>query len=216
MKSMFLYFALIGATVAAAVAQTLSGQPTDSEAAFVTNIQSDVRARFPTVADAKKAGYFRYTNVDKSGAISYANLDWQSTDWRHPSQLWYSPDGRLLGADYSVLKSNSPERPRIWGIEPQRWIPLPAHVHYITVDDNGALSYGHYVLAEKFAVAGGDPDNPQPETLVKLGAVKSASAVKKIFFFPALWDAQVWVVKNPNGAFAALNPLVQTSMGSMH
>ena len=216
MKSVFLSLALIGATIATAVAQALSGQPTDSEAAFVASIQSDFQARFPTAADAEKAGYFRFTNVDKSGAISYADLKWQSIDQRHPSQLWYSPDGHLLGADYSVLKSNSPERPTIWGIDPQRWIPLPAHVHYITVGDNGNLSYGHYVLAEKFAAAGGDPDNPQPETLVKLGAVKSASAVKKIFFFPALWDVQVWVIKNPNGAFAALNPLVQTSMGSMH
>ena len=215
MKSAFLSFTLIVATIAIAAAQVVSGQPTDSEAAFVKDVQSDLQSRFPTAADADKAGYFRYTNVDKSGAISYTNHDWQSTDWRHPSQLWYSPDGRLLGADYSMLKTNSPERPRMWGIEPQRWIPLPAHVHYITVDENGALGYGHYVLAEKFAAAGGDPDNPQPETLVKLGAVKSASEVKKIFFFPALWDVQVWVIKNPNGAFAALNPLVQASMGSI-
>ena len=216
MKSVFLSFALIGATIAIAAAQIVSGQPTDSEAAFVKNIQSDLQSRFPTAADAEKVGYFRFNNVDKSGAISYANLNWQSTDERHPSQLWYSPDGRLLGADYSVLTSSSPERPMMWGIDPRRWIPLPAHVHYITVGDDGNLSYGHYVMAEKFAAAGGDPDNPQPETLVKLGAVKSASAVKKTFFFPALWDVQVWVIKNPNGAFAALNALVQTSMGSMH
>jgi hypothetical protein len=216
MKSILLCFALIGATVAIAAAQTLSGKPTNSEAAFVANIQSDLQARFPTVADAEKAGYFRFTNVDKSGAISYANLNWQSIDQHHPSQLWYSPDGRLLGADYSVLESNSRERPAIWGIDPRRWIRLPAHVHYITVDDNGSLSYGHYIMAEKFAAAGGDPHNPQPATLVKLDVVKSASAVKKIFFFPALWDVQVWVINNPNGAFAVLNPLVDTSMGSMH
>jgi len=216
MKSVFLGLALIGASVAIAAAQAVSGQPTDSETAFVKNIQGDLQTRFPAAADAEKMGYFRFNNVDKSGAISYANLNWQSTDERHPSQLWYSTDGRLLGADYSVLTSSSPERPMMWGIDPRRWISLPAHVHYITVDDHGNLSYGHYVLAEKFAAAGGNPDNPQPETLVKLGVVKSASAVKRIFFFPALWDVQVWVIKNPNGAFAALNPLVQTSMGSMH
>jgi hypothetical protein len=211
MKSTFLCLALIGATIAIAAAQTLSGQPTDSEAAFVTNVQSDLQARFPTAADAEKAGYFRYNNEDKSGAISYANLNWQSTDQSHPSQLWYGRDGRLLGADYSVLKNNSPERPTIWGIDPKRWISFPAHVHYITVDDNGNLSYGSYVLADKFAAAGGAPDNPQPATLVKLGLVKSASAVKKIFFFPALWDVPVWAINNPNGAFAALNPSVHPS-----
>lgn len=216
MKLIFLCVAFVGSAIGIAVGQTLSGQPMASETAFVANIRSDLQARFQTVADAQKAGYFRYTNEDKSGAISYANLDWQSIDERHPSQLWYSSDGRLLGADYSVLKSNSPKRPTIWGIDPRRWISLPAHVHYVAVDDNGNLRYGQYVMAEKFATAGGDPDNPQSATLVKLGAVKSASAVKKIFFFPALWDLQVWLMDNPNGAFAALNPLVHTSVDSMH
>lgn len=78
MKSMLLCFALIGATIA-------------------------IAARFSTVADAEKAGYFRFTNVDKSGAISYSNLNWQSID-QHHRQLWYSPDGRLLGADYSIIE----------------------------------------------------------------------------------------------------------------
>ena len=35
--------------------------------------------------------------------------------------------------------------------------------------------------------------------------------VKKVFVFPALWDLQVWVMQNPNGAFAEMNPLVKPS-----
>ena len=57
---------------------TISPKPQGAETAFVTSIQKDLMARFPTAADAEKAGYFRYTNEDDTGAISYANLQWQS------------------------------------------------------------------------------------------------------------------------------------------
>jgi len=35
---------------------------------------------FPMAADAEKAGYVRYTSVDDTGAISYANCNWESAD----------------------------------------------------------------------------------------------------------------------------------------
>lgn len=77
--------------------------PTASEAAFVRTMQADLNARFPTAADAVKAGYVRYTNPDDTGAISYANRQWESADVAHPSQLWFDKNGKLLGADYSKL-----------------------------------------------------------------------------------------------------------------
>src|SRR5690242_12447843 len=43
----------------------LSPKPVGAEIAFVSGIQKDLQARFPTPADAEKAGYFRYTNEDK-------------------------------------------------------------------------------------------------------------------------------------------------------
>src|SRR5580700_10296564 len=92
-------FAFAAATPAPA--PTLDPQPNASEATFVTGIQKDLMARFPTAADAIKAGYFRFTNEDSTGAISYANLQWQSADPQHPSQLWYDVNGNLLGADFS-------------------------------------------------------------------------------------------------------------------
>ncbi len=95
---------------------TLNPQPQGTEIAFVTGIQKDLMARFPTAADAIKAGYFRFGNEDSDGAISYANLQWTSADPQHPSQLWYDVKGNLLGADFSVLQSNSMEPPNLWGV----------------------------------------------------------------------------------------------------
>ncbi|MBV8116720.1 MAG: hypothetical protein JOZ01_02010, partial [Candidatus Eremiobacteraeota bacterium] len=100
----------------------LSPFPTGAEVAFVTSIQKDLSARFPTPQAAEQAGYFRYTNEDEDGAISYANLHWQSANPQQPSQLWYDVHGNLLGADFSVLQSNSPAPPNLWGVNYRRWI----------------------------------------------------------------------------------------------
>jgi hypothetical protein len=193
----------LSAESAPAPVPTPDPHPQGSEVAFVSGIQSDLMKRFPAAADAMKAGYFRYGNEDKTGAISYANLRWQSVDPQHPSQLWYDAKGRLLGADFSVLR-NSATPPTIWGIDPRRWIKLPAHVHYVLTGATGD-SYG-YILADKFAAAGGDPTNPNPDTVVAVGRATNAEQITRIFLFPAIWDLIVWVKPNPDGAFADKNP----------
>jgi len=186
---------------------TYSGPQSASETAFVHAIQADLMKRFPTAADAEKAGYVRYTNEDDTGAISYANFQWQSTDAKHPSQLWYDASGNLLGADFSVLKT-SDARPHLWGINPGRWYEFDDHLHWVAKDASGKPTYDHYIYPDKFAAAGGDPKNPKAETLVKLGKVKDASEVTSIFDFPSIWDLIVWVRPNPKGAFAEKNPNV--------
>lgn len=185
----------------------MSPYPDTSEAAFVQSIQKDLGARFATTADAIKAGYFRYGNEDSDGAISYANLQWTSADPQHPSQLWYDVKGNLLGADFSKLQSDSPEPPSIWGVNYRRWISFREHIHYILVGPNGTETYGG-LSAKKFAAAGGNVDNPQPETIVKMGKATNVAQVKKVFLFPSLWDLIVWIKPNPSGAFADKNPLV--------
>lgn len=208
--------ALLLLTAAAAPAATpapkatLSPVPQGGEVAFVASIQKDLMARFPTAADAVKAGYFRYTNEDEDGAISYANLQWQSGDPKHPSQLWYDVHGNLLGADFSVLQSSSPEPPAVWGIDYRRWISFSAHVHYILAGPNGTETYGATSIT-KFVAAGGNMDDPQAITIVKMGKAASVAQVKRVFLFPSLWDLIVWVKPNPNGAFADKNPLVVPS-----
>lgn len=186
---------------------TLSPMQQGTEVVFVKTIQKDLMARFPTAADAVKAGYFRYTNEDEDGAISYANLHWQSGDPQHPSQLWYDVHGNLLGADFSVLQSNSPEPPAVWGVDYRRWVSFREHVHYILIGPNGSEVYGA-TSVKKFAAAGGNVDNPQAATIVKMGKAASVADVKRVFLFPSIWDLIVWVKPNPNGAFADKNPLV--------
>lgn len=189
---------------------TLSPVPQGSEVAFVQSIQKDLMARYPTASDAEKAGYFRFGNEDSSGAISYANLQWQSPDPQHPSQLWYDVNGNLLGADFSVLQSSSPEPPKLWGVNYTRWVSFREHVHWILVGPNGTETYGA-TSAKKFAAAGGSVDNPQAITVVKLGKAKNVADVKRVFLFPSLWDLIVWVKPNPSGAFAEKNPNVTPS-----
>jgi hypothetical protein len=74
-----------------------------------------------------------------------------------------------------------------------------------------SAAYGHAVSGKAFTGAGGDLSNPTAAALVKLGKVKNASDVVKVFTFPAQWDTEIWVTPNPLGAFAEKNPLVKPS-----
>jgi hypothetical protein len=190
---------------------TFNGPASASESAFVKSIQADLNARYPTAADAEKAGYVRYTAEDETGAISYANMQWQSNDDRHPSQLWYDAKGNLLGADFSVLSTGG-ARPVLWGINPGRWYEFDGHVHWVTKDPaTGVVTYDLWLPNDKFAAAGGNPKTPSAATLVKLGKVKEVGDVATIFEFPSIWDLIVWVKPNPSGAFAEKNPTVTPS-----
>ncbi len=193
---------------------TVTGMPNAAEAAFVRGFQADLAKRFPTPASAQRAGFIRYTNEDDTGAISYANLAWNSIDPAHPSQLWYDVHGTLLGADYSKpTTATSTTRPHVWGVQPGRWAKIDAHVHYVAIDPvSGKRLYDKYVMPAPFRKAGGDPAHPTAATLVRLGLVKHATDVQAIFLFPTIWDIPVWVKPNPDGAFANANPLVHNSM----
>ncbi|MEO9171227.1 MAG: hypothetical protein ABI282_11460, partial [Candidatus Baltobacteraceae bacterium] len=109
---------------------TYAGPMSSGEKSFVASIQSDLMKRYPTAADAENAGYVRYTSEDSTGAISYANRQWQSNDGKHPSQLWYDKNGKLLGADFSQLKTGTTP-PKLWGINSGRWWEFDRHVHWV-------------------------------------------------------------------------------------
>ncbi|MDQ2907922.1 MAG: hypothetical protein M3R44_01060 [Candidatus Eremiobacteraeota bacterium] len=186
-----------------------TGPQSAAETKFVRSIQADLMKRFSRAADAEKAGYVRYTGEDETGAISYADQHWQSTDSRHPSQLWYDTKGNLLGADFSVLKTTN-ARPRRWGINPGRWYEFDGHIHYVARDPrSGKLTYDKYVMEPTFAAAGGNVHHPSARTLVNMHRVVRTNDVATIFDFPTIWDLIVWVKPNPHGAFAEKNPLVK-------
>src|SRR5579863_1897314 len=163
---------------------TYRGPMSASEKAFVTGMAADLMARYPTASDAEKAGYVRYTSEDDTGAISYANLQWQSADIRHPSQLWYDKNGLLLGADYSVLVSTSAARPQLWGVNPGRWVEFDGHMHWVTRDPaSGKVTYDQWAPDKAFVAAGGNPEHPTAGTLVVMKKVANADQVTTIFHF---------------------------------
>jgi hypothetical protein len=191
------------------------GPESPTEKKFVVGIQHDLTKRFASAASAERVGYVRYTGVDDTGAISYANCQWTSGDPDHPSQLWYDRRGSLLGADYSVPIASSPSRPQLWGINPARWIRLRGHEHWVVRDPRtGALVYSKWMPDATFAAGGGNVNNPSAQTLVAMHKVAHANDVVHLFHFPAVWDLTVWVKPNPNGAFAEKNPTVSLSAQS--
>ncbi|HEY1681834.1 MAG TPA: hypothetical protein VGF98_09380 [Candidatus Tumulicola sp.] len=182
------------ATLARADEQpTNTGPLSPSEQSFVDTVRIDLLHRFPRVTDAEKAGYVRYTGIDDTGAVSYADRRWNS-DPTHPSQLWYDVSGNLLGADFSVPRPHQEARPVLWGIDAGRWYEFNGHVHYTIVDPSQKKTiYDQWVWNDDFTAAGGSLSDPSAETLVKLGRVPSATDVGTIFEFPTIWDLVVWV-----------------------
>jgi hypothetical protein len=197
----------------------LSGQPSTTEQPFVARLQREIPAKFATVASAEKAGYFQYTPEDRTGAISYVNLKvWDSVDLAVPNQLWYDVKGRLLGVDYTLLEANSPKPPATlfgYAIDPARWLHRGDHMHWGFTAADGSLKLGALPVP-RFREAGGDPNASVPDVpankaaLVKAGipGLTSPDQVKFIFLHPAMWDLVVWVLPNPDGAFADANPNV--------
>jgi hypothetical protein len=197
----------------------LSGQPTTTEQPFITKLQQDIPRRYGTIGAATKAGYFQYTPEDNTGAISYVNLKvWNSIDLDVPNQLWYDVNGRLLGVDYTLLEAQTPKPPATlfgYAIDPSRWLHHGDHMHYGFKAADGSLKLGAMPVA-KFKAAGGDP-NPTEATiaankaaLVAVGVpgLTSPDQVQFVFLHPAMWDLVVWVLPNPDGAWADANPNV--------
>jgi hypothetical protein len=220
----FIVSTILVASAARAAGPTPSPAPTAApaesaaEKQFVASATADLQARFATTAQATAAGYFRYTDEDQTGAISWVNTkNWQS-DPTHPSQLWYDVRGRLIGADWSVLQSNSAARPQVWGVSPARWIDFsPAHVHF-AIRTASRLAYAG-VGGKTMAMVGGSVANPTAADVYKvtqlprwkarkLPVAQGVNDIAFVFPFPAVWDLQVWLVPNPLGAFAEHNPNV--------
>ena len=205
----------------ASPAPTAAPPATAAEQQFVSSATTDLQSRFGTTSQAAAAGYFKYTTEDQTGAISWVNTkNWQS-DPQHPSQLWYDVNGKLIGADFSVLQAGSAAKPNVWGISASRWLDFsPGHVHF-AINTPSGLQYGG-VGSKTMAKVGGSVEHPTAADIVKIAktprwkvlgipAPSSASDVAFVFEFPALWDLQVWLVPNPLGAFAEHNPNVVPS-----
>jgi len=182
-----------------------------TEQAFYQRASATLQHRYPNPAAAENAGYFRYTNEDRTGAISYENPHYFNTpELEHPQQLWYDVNGRLLGADFSQTVGSFPE-PTLFGLQKIRFHHIPLHIHYGLRLPNGAFRYGLFVRASDFSAAGLDPLKPTAADLVKLGKATSPDQVAFVFALLENWDAQMWLIPNPAGQFTDANPNVKPS-----
>jgi len=207
------FFALAaGAFAASSAADTKAppDTPTAAEQPFVTKASADLQRLYGTEALAAEAGFFRYNNEDNTGAISWVNTSNWTSDETHPSQIWYDVHGRLIGVDYGQPWTDAKHPPNIWGIIPARWFEFEAHTHYALHGPNGTLIY-HGIENSVIVKAGGDPNNPTAQDLVKAGKAASVSQVAFVFPFRHIWDLEFWVIPNPKGAFAESNPNVVPS-----
>ncbi len=198
---------LLAAVVLSAIVNTApqaTSFPDGAERQFIAARARELHAKFPTTADARRGGYFRYTDEDPAGIIAYANLHWES-DEHHPSQLWYDERGRLIGADFSRSVTTRTRRPRLWGLSPGRWTHFIEHVHFAV--RSGHVRYGA-VYVDRYREGGGDPRHPTAHPIVRLHFAKNDTDVRFVFYFPELWVASLWLVPNPLGAFADTNPSV--------
>ena len=188
-----------------------------SETQFVDAVTTDLQNRFGSIAAATAAGYFRYTDEDDTGAISWVNTKYWKSDPQHPSQLWYDVKGKLIGADFSVPKDGSTTKPSLWGVSSSRWIDFFAHVHF-GIKTGTTMAYGGYG-PKTAAKIGGSVADPTAADVMKLAQTdtwkvlqipkpQSAADVAFVFAFPSIWDLQVWLVPNSLGAFAEHNPYV--------
>lgn len=193
----------------------ISPHAAPKERPFLEEATRYLHGAYSKQSEARKAGFFPFTPEDKTGAISWANLHWTSTDAQHPSQIWYDAEGKLIGADYSVLQTDSPDRPHLWNIDPRRWIGIHAHMHYGLREAGGEIKYGA-ASAAKFEAAGGTISAPSKDVLVSMRLAKSASDVEFLFLFPSIWDLQFWVIPNPDGEFAEYNPHVKPHHAMAH
>ena len=184
--------------------------PTAAEQPFVTKATAELQSLYGTTAKAKDAGYFRYNNEDKTGAISWVNPKYWKSDETHPSQLWYDVKGNLIGVDYSTPYTDAKHPPSVWGIVPSRWFEFIPHVHYAVEQEDGSLKYGGLMPAD-VKKNGGDAAHPTAADIVKAHKAPSADDVSFVFPFPDLWDLEFWLVPNPKGVFAEKNPNVHPS-----
>jgi hypothetical protein len=212
----FIAAALIACAVAVPMASHAAdtkappNTPTAAEQPFVTKATADLQRLYGTTALAAKAGFFRYNNEDKTGAISWVNTSNWTSDETHPSQLWYDVKGNLIGVDYSQPWTDAKHPPNMWGILPARWFEFEAHTHYALKAADGSLVY-HGMENSDITKAGGDPDKPTAEDLVRAGKAKSVGDVAFVFAFRHVWDLEFWVVPNPKGVFSEDNPNVKPS-----
>ena len=178
---------------------------TPAEAAFVERVAKSLLARYPTAADAEKAGYIRSTGIEEDGTAVFFNRDFTHIDELHPNFLWYDRHDNLVGLDYEYPQSAYPKAPvSLFPVGAGRWTVVHEHVHFGyrvgggAIVPRGARAYPN-LRSDPITAAALQADHLLPTGATLVWA----------YHHPACWDLGFWLIPNPNGAFAELNPDVK-------
>ncbi|MDQ6766973.1 MAG: hypothetical protein M3Z41_04105 [Candidatus Eremiobacteraeota bacterium] len=180
--------------------------PNAAEAAFIADVTSALQARYPTTKAAADAGYFQMTRLEDDGTVIWFNKKWDAEVTKYaPNFLWYDKTGRLVGLDYQYLVSTNLKPPgaAVFPVRESRWTTIDAHLHFAYKKPDGTIKRRG---AELIPHVKGDP------TAAQLRAAKLVPANATVLwshYHPKSWDLGFWLVPNPKGAFAELNPLVK-------
>ena len=184
---------------------TLPPTPAPGEAAFIADVTKALQAKYPTTTAATAAGYSQMTNLGNDGTAVWFNDKWDANVSKYaPNFLWYDKHGKLVGLDYQYTVSANPKLPAgAYPVNASRWTTIPPHMHFAyklpssTVKRRGAM------------LLKGETADPTAAQLKAAKLLPAHATLLWAHYHPKTWDLGFWLVPNPNGAFADLNPLVK-------
>lgn len=181
-------------------------KPNATETAFIQSVSAGLLAAYPTVQQATAAGYIRMTKLESDNTYVYSTMTYTKIDRLHPNFLWYDRNGKLVGLDYEYPKSSWPSFPgtSVYPVMASRWVTIPQHVHFAyTVGSGPVQTRG----AKAWPNLRGDVITAKE--LTDDGLLPKGAKLVWAHFHPTCWDLGFWLVPNPNGAFADLDPAVK-------
>ena len=184
----------------------LSDKPNAREAAFVSSATAMFMAQYPTAGMATGHGFYQMTPLEKDGTSIYFNDTYTNVDAQHPNFLWYDRHGKLVGLDYEVEVSLWPKPPGLsmYPVQAARWVIIRPHLHFAYKTASGKIVMRGARLPKNIK---GNPVSASQ--LRAAGLLPRGTTLLWAHYHPKTWDLGFWLVPNPNGAFADLDPRVK-------
>jgi len=179
--------------------------PAPGEAAFIADVTKALQAKYPTTAAATAGGYSQMTRMEDDGTVIWFNGRWDSNVSKYePNFLWYDKNGKLVGLDYQYTVSANPKPPAgTYPVRASRWTTIDPHVHFAYKLPNGSVKRRGAMLLK------GETADPTAAQLKAAKLLPANASLLWAHYHPKSWDLGFWLVPNPNGAFADLNPRVK-------
>jgi hypothetical protein len=188
-----------------ALTSTPAPMPDHNEAAFIADVTKALQAKYPTTTAATAGGYSQMTRLGSDGTAIWFNDKWDANVSKYaPNFLWYDKHGKLAGLDYQYTVSGHPQPPAgLYPVKASRWVAIPAHMHFAYKMPDGTMKRrGAKALK-------GETDDPTAAELKAAKLLPPNATLVWAHYHPKTWDLGFWLVPNPNGAFADLNPNVK-------